>query len=178
MASGRGRNLIDAVGFVRDHHGEAGGARVQAALDPDMRSALAHTLRPDDWYPLEVLISYLRVAHRELAPGDGDFFRRQGFYSGQHQKAHYLRMMVGTRELRAKMAPTVWRMFYDVGRLVVVGAGLEAAGQIHDFPATPELCSRFRGIWEGIASDSERVASASEERCILRGDAFCEFRVS
>ena len=178
MASARGRNLIDAVVFVRKSYGAAGVARVDAALDPDVRALLAHPLKPDDWQPLEVLIAYLRAAHRELAPGDDEFFRRQGFYTGQHQKARYLKMMVGTPELRAKMAPTVWRMFYDVGRLLVVGAGLAASGQIHDFPTTPELCSRFRGIWEGIASDSERAAIASEERCVLRGDAFCAFHVA
>jgi len=177
VARARARNLIDAIGFVREYYGAAGIGRVEAAVDAELRALLEGVLRADDWYPLAALVSYLAVAHRELAPFDDDFYHRQGFYTGQQQRAHYLGMMVATPELRAKMAPTVWRMFYDVGHLVVAGQGREACGQIHDFPTTPALCQRFLGIWEGIASEPGVVVKASEGRCVLRGDPYCEFNV-
>jgi hypothetical protein len=68
-------------------------------------------------------------------------------------------------------------MFYDCGSLVVSGEGDDAVGQIHDFPTTSELCERFCGSWEAVASTPEREAHATETRCVLRGDPYCEFRV-
>jgi hypothetical protein len=86
--------------------------------------------------------------------------------------------MVATPEMRVKMASTVWRMYYDVGRLEVVGDRPDtAAGRIHDFPTTPELCERFRGIWEGIASSAEHAVVARETHCVGRGDPFCAFQL-
>ena len=66
-------------------------------------------------------------------------------------------------------------MFYDVGSLVPVGGGV---GQIRDFPTTPELCERFMGVWEGIASTPERPIIATETQCRLRGDPCCELTMS
>jgi hypothetical protein len=66
-------------------------------------------------------------------------------------------------------------MFYDVGRLVALEHGV---GQIHDFPTTPELCQRFVGIWEGIASTEERPIVAKETQCRLRGDPCCELTMT
>lgn len=176
MAHVRGRDLIDARDFVRGSHGEAGLSKVRAALPPATRGLLDGTLREAEWYPLEHLVSYLVAARRVLGLDD-EFYRAQGFYAGQRQKASFLGMMVATPEIREKTAGVVWRLFYDVGRLAVVGTGREAAGQIHDFPTTPELCQRFIGIWEGICGDAEHKAVATHSLCVLRGDDCCEFRV-
>jgi hypothetical protein len=86
--------------------------------------------------------------------------------------------MAATVESRARFAPTMWKLFYDSGRLEVVGESPETTvGRILDFPVTPELCDRFCGIWEGIAATPGRGARAEETRCVRRGDPFCEFKV-
>ena len=176
MAHVRGRDLIDALDFVRESYGEAALSSVFAELAPEARAVFGGTLRPAEWYPLEHLVSYLATAKWALALDD-DFYRAEGFYAGQRQKASFLGVMVATPQVREKTAATVWRLFYDVGRLTVVGTGPGAASQIHDFPSTLELCQRFAGIWEGIASTDEYKAVAMHTRCVLRGDDCCEFRV-
>jgi len=179
MASVRGRDLLDAIGFVREAYGASALEHVAARMPEPELSCFRGSIREVAWYPLDALVAFLRTAQATLAPGDSGFCRRQGHYAAQRQREAFLAVMVATPEARAMTAPTIWRMFYDTGRLVVVGGDpTTARGQIHAFPTTPELCERFRGIWEGMVSTADRPASATETRCVLRGDAFCEFEVS
>jgi hypothetical protein len=174
VANVRGRAIDDALQFVRESWGEAALQRVVAELPPEAQAVCGALVHDSEWYPLDHLVVLLRTARRLLAQEDPDFFRRQGFHAGQREKAAFLGVMVATPELISKTAPTIWRMFYDVGRLVALDHGV---GQIHDFPTTPELCQRFIGIWEGIASTPEKPIVAKETQCRLRGDACCEMRL-
>jgi hypothetical protein len=179
VAQVRGRDLIDAVLFVGETQGREAHDRVLKALGPEALAAFRSDIRESAWYPLEALTIYLRTAQRVLAPEDPRFFRSQGFFAAQREKATYLGPMVATTDSRARLAPTMWKLFYDVGRLEVVGDKPETAvGRIHDFPVTPELCERFCGIWEGMATTPGRRARAEETRCVRRGDAFCEISLA
>jgi hypothetical protein len=171
--------MLDAVGFVRESYGVSALEHVIARLDGPARACFCATIRDVAWYPLDALVAFLRIAKATLGPRDPHFCRRQGRYAAQRQKDAFLGVMVATPESRALTAPTIWRMFYDTGRLVVTGGDSAAArGQIHDFPTTPELCERFAGIWEGMVGSADRSVTATETRCVLRGDPFCEFAVS
>ena len=87
-------------------------------------------------------------------------------------------MMVSHPFVRRRLAPTVWRMFYDVGKLVVLeDSASGSVSRILGFPTTPELCERFCGIWEGIGTTSTQRARARETSCTRRGDAHCEISV-
>ena len=175
MANVRGRALDGALDFVRESWGEAGLQGVMAELPPATRAVCNGLGEGHEWYPLEHLVVLLQTARTSCAPEDPSFFRRQGFYAGRREKAAYLGVMVATPEVIVKTAPTIWRMFYDVGRLVPVGNGV---GQIQDFPTTPELCQRFVGIWDGIVGTPERPIVTTETRCRLRGDPFCELTMT
>ncbi|HJS57462.1 MAG TPA: hypothetical protein VKA01_05100 [Vicinamibacteria bacterium] len=179
MACVRGRDLLDAIDFVHESYGASALEHVVARLAEPALSCFRGSIREVAWYPLDALVAFLRTAQATLAPGDSGFCRRQGRYAAQRQREAFLGVMVATAESRAMTAPTIWRMFYDTGHLVVAGGDpARARGQIHAFPTTPELCERFRGIWEGMVSTLDQPASATETRCVLRGDAFCEFEVS
>jgi hypothetical protein len=178
MAHVRGRDLVDARSFVLEQHGAPALERVLVELPPEARSIFAGEIREVGWYPLEALDAYLKAACRILDAGSLELCRQVGRFTGEREKEGLLRPMIETSELRARMAPTTWRMYYDVGRLEVVGdSPATAVGRILDFPATPELCMRFLGIWEGLASEPNRPAVAEEARCVRRGDPFCEIRL-
>ncbi|MGE5232776.1 MAG: hypothetical protein ACM3OB_01605 [Acidobacteriota bacterium] len=178
-AQARGRDFLDAAAFVRETYGAEAHDRVLAALDPHHRALFQQSIRDVDWYPLDALVVYLRAAQAILDPDSADFFRRQGFFAAQRQRAVLLANAMATPESRARLAPTTWRMFYSVGRLEVVGDSPgDARGRIHDFPATAELCERFCGIWEGMVSTPERRVRAEETRCVRRGDPYCEIRIA
>jgi hypothetical protein len=179
MAGVRGTNFLDAQAFVREGHGPDAHDRVLAALDPEALEVLGKPIKEEAWYPVEALLAYLVAARRVLEPEAGDFYRRQGFFAARRRKEGPLRVMVETPERRMRLAATAWRTFYDIGHLEVVGASVqEATARIHGFPATPELCERFLGIWEGLSSEPGRRARAEEIHCVRRGDPYCELSVS
>src|SRR5262249_59248984 len=179
VARVRGTSLNDALAFVRERYGPEAVARVRKALPPKTKTVFQHSIREVSWYPLEALSAFLVTAREVLDPGARDFFRAAGFYGAQRQKKGPLNSMVRTYELRVKLVRMVWRMFYDVGRVEVVGrTKADIVTRIHDFPATPELCERFVGIWEGMASTDAERARAVETRCKLRGDPYCELRLT
>jgi len=169
---------VDARDFVRQEYGEAGLARVLAELPQDASRAFGETIREVGWYPLVALDLYLKAACRLLASGSLELCRSQGRFAAGRQKAGFLTSLVSTPALRVRTAPIAWRLFYDVGRLEVVGRDPETAvGRIHGFPATPELCTRFLGIWEGIVGSGEAPSVAEEARCVRHGDPYCEIHV-
>jgi len=176
MARVRGRLLIDAVGFVEDSFGPKAPSSVWTTLPQDIRG-VERTLREDAWYPLEDFVAYLVAAKSLLAPAEEGFYRRQGRYAGERQK-RFLGAMATSQETQRVMAPTIWRMYFDVGRLLVVrdSEGQDIT-QIHDFPTTPELCERLLGAWEGVGSGPDRQLLATETRCALKGSAFCEVKM-
>jgi hypothetical protein len=178
MANVRGVDLLDARAFLRDTYGPDSHQKVMEALDAEARATFEPGIRETGWYPIAALQSYLAAGRRVLDPAALEFFRRQGRYAADRRKRGPLMAMVASPALRMRLAGLVWRMFYDVGRLEVVGSSPETAlGRIYDFPATPELCERFVGIWEGMAGSRERPGRAAERRCVLHGDPYCEFEV-
>jgi hypothetical protein len=177
VANIRGVNLADAQAFIRECYGADANLRVIESLSPEVRRVL-EGLREVSWYPLNAFLSYLVAARALLDPRSEDFYRRQGRFGAKRRRGGPLIAMVATRALRMRMAPVVFRMFYDVGHLEVVGGSPEVAfARIHGFPATPELCERFCGVWEGLEGGDERSVRAVETRCVLRGDPFCELHV-
>jgi len=179
VARVRGTSLIDAQAFVRDTYGPEAVARVRKALSAKAKPVFQHAIREVGWYPLEALTSYLITARTLLDPGAHEFYRAQGYYGASRQKAGALKAMVSTLELRMRLVRTIWRMFYDVGHVEVVGATEgDIVARIVDFPTTAELCERFLGIWEGMSSTDDRRAVAQETKCVLRGDPYCEIRLT
>lgn len=175
MARVRGTDFFDARGFVRDAHGAAAHERVLDALPSEAQGLWRGPLRQASWYPIEALRLYLRTARGLLEPDAPDFYLRQGRDAARRQKGGALASMVATPALRMRLAPLVWRLFYDVGHLEVLGRDpATVVCRIHGFPASPEMCERFRGIWEGMASTPTGERRVEEPRCVLRGDPFCE----
>ena len=175
MAKVRGTDLIDAEAFVRESYGAAAAEQVCAKLTPETASLYRSPPKDSSWYPLEALTSYLIAAKTTLDPGSADFYRRQGRFAAERQKRGSLSTMVSNAWLRMRLARIVWRIYNDVGRLEVVGdSPKHSFARIHDFPATPETCERFVGIWEGLAGPGTR---AEETCCVRRGDPCCEIHI-
>jgi len=165
------------MAFVRTAYGHGACDTVSMSLPPAAARVFARAIAEGGWYPLDAFVEYLRAAKRCLGSGETDFFRRLGRYAGARQRP-VMGSLVATREMSMKMAPTIWRMSYDVGRLVMVGDGPgSAVSQIYDFPTTAELCERFLGSFEGVATTPELPARTLHTQCTLRGNPCCEFKL-
>jgi hypothetical protein len=175
MARVRGTDLIDAEAFVRESYGVDAAEELRGTLNPETAALYRKPPKDSSWYPLEALTSYLIAAKATLDPASADFHRRQGRFAAERQKRGPLSSMVSSAWLRMRLARIVWRIYNDVGRLEVIGdSPRHSFTRIHDFPATPETCERFLGIWEGLAGPGTR---AEETCCVLRDDPYCEIHI-
>jgi len=178
MGNVRGTDLGDALAFVAETYDREALPGIIATLPPEAKGIFEKTIRDHSWYPLSALDAFLTAARATLDPASNDFFRRQGRFAATQRKAGPLLSMVATPYVRMRLAPTVFRIFYDVGRLEVIGSDPDSAhARIHDFPATEVLCERFLGIWEGMRDASEGPGCAVETACRRRGDPYCELQV-
>lgn len=172
----RGTLLINAIGFVRERFGEDGHRKVRHAL----AQPFPQPLREASWVPLDLLVSYSERAKELLAPGEEDFFRGLGLYAGQNdRKGRAMGVMVADLETATKMAPTLWRQFFDSGELQVAERRPEGAIlRIVDFPTTRSLCERITGSLEGLLTGAAGAVLVQKTLCVLDGSPYCEYRLS
>jgi len=118
-------------------------------------------------------VAYMETARRILAPGDRLFYRNMGRFAGRQDREHRaFKVMLDDPEKAARLPATLWRTFFDVGRLEVVERGPEGVLlRVHDFPAERSLCERIVGSIEG--QQDGLSARAEETACVLRGDPYC-----
>lgn len=179
MANVRGLFVLNTTAFVRETFGAAAHDHVVAGLAPDPRRTFLLTPREAGWYPLLDVVAYMEAAQRLLAPDDAGFHRRLGAFSGERDRnSGGFSRMAPDPATAMRMAPMIWRAFYDAGRLVpehrTPNLGI---GVVHEFPAYPAHCQRICGAWGVLLSFPAAPAQVSEPSCAALGQAHCEFHV-
>lgn len=173
----RGGLFLNAIAFVREHHGVAAHEAVVRALPAELAGPFLNPPGEAAWRPLSALAAYMETAQSQLAPGDEDFWRGMGRFGGAHDlRARAVAWMLQTIEIAARMAPIAWRSYYDVGRLEI--ADRDAAGatvRVLDFAPRRSLCVRIHGALEGQMAGRVRLRETS---CAVRGDSRCEWRAA
>jgi hypothetical protein len=66
----KGSVLIDAIAVVRNRYGDAGLQAVLVALDAETQEVLRGKLLANDWYPLDVMTSFMAAGVRIHSGGD------------------------------------------------------------------------------------------------------------
>jgi len=180
MPKVRGAMVLHAVRFVRETYGPEAHERVLKRLPPEHWGTLLGPVREASWEPVADLVAYMEIARALLAPGDPDFFRSLGAFSGRlERESAGFKPLVADPSTSVRMAPTTWRSFYDQGHVEVKMDGpLEARARIFGFPASEALCERRVGAWASLVSYAEMTATAEELACGRNGSPFCEVRVT
>lgn len=176
----RGILLLNTVRFVVESYGEEAHRRVLAAASDAVRSAFSGPVRESSWTPLDAIVAYMVTAQRLLAPADPGFHRRMGRFSGGLSRVvgGFLPMVVD-RTTAIRMAGTLFRSFYDRGRVEVIAAGPESAlVRLHDFPAEKAHCERFCGALEALIGSDTFPLVMQERRCAADGHECCEMSAS
>jgi hypothetical protein len=171
----RGGLFLNAITFVREHHGVGAHEAVVRALPAALAGPFLSPPGEAAWRPLAALAAYMETAQGQLAPGDEDFWRRMGRFGGAHDlRARAVAWMLQTIEIAARMAPIAWRAYYDVGRLEIAERDAGGASvRVFDFAPRRSLCVRIHGALEGQMAGRVRLREAL---CAARGDARCEWR--
>ena len=170
MPRARGTLFLNSIDFVRETFGPSAHARVVAALPPERCGPFLGPLREASWKPVVDLVAYMETAQRLLAPDDGDFHRKMGRFAGRRDReTRAFGVMLADPRTSAKMAPTLWRAYFDKGRLEIADRGpVGATVRIHGFPTHRVLCQRIAGSLEGQQADF--AAIAEEKACVLDGE--------
>ncbi len=171
--------MLNAIRFIRDTVGPAAHDEIVAALPAVHATTFRGLIREASWEPLDDFVAYLETAKRLLAPTDSGFYRRLGRFSGElERQASAFKVMVEDPSTAMRMGPTVWRSFFDVGRLEVeILAPREGTARVFDFPGCRALCDRRCGAWEGLLSTAALSVEVDESLCRADGHSFCEHHV-
>jgi len=173
----RGTFVLNTFDFVREHYGAAAHTMVLQMV-PGSRPSLS-AAHERSWTPLEDLVAYMETAKAVLAPRDPSFYRKMGFYGGSHVRALWVGIAVSEPTRALRCCTTLWRTFFDKGRLEVIETCPEGAIlRIHDLPSAAPFCQRFLGSVEGILSQSAARVRVAERACTCRGDPYCELFVT
>lgn len=179
MPNVRGLFVLNTLRFVRESYGEDAVEGTLALLPSDVQATFRGQIRDASWKPLEHVVAFMEAAQRRWAPGDREFHRRLGRFSGRQDRTQGgFAPMMADPLTAARMAPTAWRAFYDQGRLEVEdrGGGVVRL-RVRDFPAHPAHCQRMCGAWEALVSSDAVRATVSEVACAASGSPCCEFEV-
>lgn len=176
MATVRGNIILSTVAFVEARFGRGANQRVLERLSPECARTFVVTVRESQRGPIEHVLAYMQVAQELLAPGEEGFFRQMGSFAGQaHRDNSAFAVMVTDRETAARMAPVFWRTLVDEGRMEVArpDAGT-IVFRLMEFRSNAAFCERALGSVEALL----RASNGEHTACVLRGDGYCEFKVS
>lgn len=179
MARVRGSLFANSVLYVGETYGPGAHERVLEALAPEHRRELGKHGREAQWVGYEAVVEYMEAAHRLLDPGDGDFFRKLGRFSGTRQRvAGGFAPMVKDPPTAARMAIKLWHALHDTGELRLLHADASRVlVRIVRFPARLAYCERRCGALEGMLGTDERPARVRELTCAAAGSPHCDIEV-
>ena len=171
---------LRALSRILQHHvGEPGLAKITAQR-PELARALAPTLAPLGWTPLEHLVAGLGHA-RELLPTAA--IARQvgrGTMSATFARLFGADPASLAPETVLAALPTFWPRYHDWGDATAsVGAGA-AAVILHGYPGSVEVCALLAAELERIVElTGARNVIAAHPRCrCASGASACEFRIA
>jgi hypothetical protein len=179
VVNARGGMFIHTIRFVEETFGADAHHKIVATLPASAASALTGVLREASWMPVAHLVAYMEAAKALCAPENATFFRRVGYYSGCLARTQGgFGPMVATPETANRLASTMWRAFFDAGRLAIEVPGPKAAvGRLCDFPTSRTLCQRIEGAVAGLLRSEAGVAHVEHIACAADGSPHCELHV-
>ena len=181
MAKSKGSPLIATMEFIRAEKGEDVLERVLARLDPDTRRSIT-TCKPTDEVPLHLALSLWHAADEELRESEPGWVERAGGFAiggpGVRMYSGLLRKSSPTEFLTQRIS--LFRLYYHPGDMEVVEEGEEhAVLRLVGFDQADTLFCRRQtgGLTRALTEAGGQEPLASHVRCVVEGDAFCEWEL-
>ena len=178
----KGSTFRTTLAFVREAFGEEPLSHVLAALPPSSRE-MVERAEPTDELPFDELIALWMAADEVLAGRDPSWIEKSGgfaiesggvrHYSGILKKASPLEFLT--------QRVSLFRLYYQPGNQEVVSHGPgHAVLRLVGFPNVhPLFCRRQTGgLQRALEIAGGAEATVRHVRCVLEGDAFCEWELS
>jgi hypothetical protein len=177
MANARGTLVLNSIAFIRERFGPEAHDKVLAALPRQHAGTFLGPLYEGAWKPLEDLLAYMETARKVLAPRKAHFYQSMGEFAGERdRKSTAFSIMLADFDTAARMAPLLWRSFFDAGRLEVIEKHASGATlRVYDGPASAALCERVTGSLAGQTGDP--TVRVEQVACRVDGRPYCEFQM-
>jgi len=181
MAKAKGSPLIATTQFIRTEKGEAVLERILAKLTSEDRRIIT-TCKPTDEVPFDVAIRLWRAADDQLRQEEPEWVERAGGFSiegpGVKMYSGLLRKASPTEFLTQRVS--LFKLYYHPGNMEVVEEEEEhAVLRLVGFDgADPLFCRRQTGgLRRALTEAGGQEPLASHVRCVVEGDAFCEWEL-
>lgn len=181
MAKAKGSPLIATVEFIRKEKGPDVLVRVLSRLSDSDRRVVT-TSKPTDEVPFDVAVNLWRAADAELRSDEPGWVERAGGYSiegpGVKMYSGVIRKSSPTEFLTQRVS--LFKLYYHPGNMEVVEEEEEhAVLRLVGFDqADPLFCRRQTGgLRRALTEAGGQEPLASHVRCVVEGDAFCEWEL-
>lgn len=176
----KGVSLLHFHDFVRSRFGDDAWGEVLYRLKPGAREIFTRPVLASGWYPYTTYVEAVKIVVECFLGGDIQRAREIGAYNLESSLNTIYRALykVGSPAFLMRMSATLWRSYFNVGRMVVEKAGRGfAIARIENFVPPAEVC-----CWHIIGSmvRSLEFSGASSVKpvhtdCPLKGDLFMRY---
>jgi hypothetical protein len=181
MAFAKGSPLIATMEFIRTEKGDDVLERVLARIPEPERARITSCTAADE-LPMELASMLWRAADAELRADEPDWVERAGGYAievpGVRMYGGLLRKSSPTEFLTQRVG--LFRLYYHPGNMEVVEEGEDhAVLRLVGFDHSDALFCRRQtgGLRRALSEAGGQEPLASHVRCVLEGDAFCEWEL-
>jgi hypothetical protein len=180
MTQVKGTAIQSSLRFVRERFGAAAVDAILRALPAERCGVLSGAILVSAWYPLEVLLAYMKEAERQLGARDPELLYDMGQASCDHGVTGVYKVFfkVGSPEFVTSRSARVFSSYYDTGELRLLESrdGYSAVEVVGIEPSAPELCLRLHGwLHRTLELAGARNVRSTHSSCVHRGDAVCRF---
>ena len=146
MPNVKGSTLQPRIKYAKDHDTGGKWQALMDGLSPETRALIEKGIMINQWYPLTAYAELSRVIDRIYGAGDRKLIWTLGRYSADEALHGIYKMFykVSSPDWVIKMAATVWKQYYDTGRVSIelepVPKGRSLVMTVTDFDTpSPEL---------------------------------------
>lgn len=178
----KGAVLKSRLGFVEDHFGKEGLARVLESLPADDQRLL-RIVFTSNWYPFELGKRVDDAIVRVLGAGRSDFFEKLGEASAAKNLAslHSGYLAQGDPHAFLAKAPSIYSLYYETGRREYQRTG-PTSGTLTTYDAetfsAPDCLTVVGWYRKALEMCGASGVQISEDECRAKGGAVCRYHIS
>ena len=178
----KGAVLKSRLGFVEEHFGKEGLARVLESLPADDQRLL-RIVFTSNWYPFELGKRVDDAIVRVLGGGRTDFFEKLGEASATRNLAslHSGYLAQGDPHAFLAKAPSIYSLYYESGRREYARTGPTSAtlttydAETYSAPDCLTVVGWYRKALEMCGATGVQV---SEDECRAKGGSVCRYQIN
>ena len=178
----KGAVLKSRLGFVEEHFGKDGLARVLASLPADDQRLL-RIVFTSNWYPFELGKRVDDAIVQVLGGGRTDFFEKLGEASATKNLAslHSGYLAHGDAHAFLAKAPSIYSLYYETGRREYQRTG-PTSGTLTTYDAetfsAPDCLTVVGWYRKALEMCGVTGVQVSEDECRAKGGAVCRYQIS